>query len=106
MSSLEKIKCEVFEQSDQASREVAGRIATLIRQKAKAGEHCVLGLATGSTPLGVYRELIRLHQEEQLSFANVITFNLDEYYPMPPASAHSYCVFHAREPVQSCGHQA
>ena len=43
----------------------------------------MLGLATGSTPIGVYRELIRLHNETGLSFRNVITFNLDEYYPMP-----------------------
>src|SRR5207247_4995756 len=50
----------------------------------------VLGLATGSTPLGVYRELIRLHREEGLSFGRVVTFNLDEYYPMEPESIHSY----------------
>ena len=50
----------------------------------------MLGLATGSTPIGVYRELIRLHREEGLSFANVVTFNLDEYYPMDPGSLHSY----------------
>jgi glucosamine-6-phosphate deaminase len=52
--------------------------------------HAVLGLATGSTPIGVYRELIRLHREEGLSFSNVVTFNLDEYYPMAPDSIHSY----------------
>ena len=50
----------------------------------------MLGLATGSTPIGVYRELIRMHRDEGLSFANVVTFNLDEYYPMPPDSIHSY----------------
>src|SRR6185295_6967954 len=55
-----------------------------------AGERPVLGLATGSTPIGVYRELIRMHREEGLSFAQVVTFNLDEYYPMDPGSIHSY----------------
>jgi len=54
-----------------------------------ASERAVLGLATGSTPIGVYRELIRMHQTEGLSFAEVVTFNLDEYYPMPPDSIHS-----------------
>ena len=50
----------------------------------------MLGLATGSTPIGIYRELIRMHRDEGLSFANVVTFNLDEYYPMPKESIHSY----------------
>src|SRR5260370_18816308 len=50
----------------------------------------VLGLATGSTPLGIYRELIRRHQAGQVDFARVVTFNLDEYYPMPPDSPHAY----------------
>ena len=72
------------------ARLVANRIATLIREREAAGERAVLGLATGSTPIGVYRELIRMHREEGLSFARVVTFNLDEYYPMPPDSIHSY----------------
>ena len=66
------------------------RIATLIRERTAAGEHTVLGLATGSTPIGVYRELIRMHRDEGLSFAAVETFNLDEYFPMPKDSIHSY----------------
>src|SRR5881275_2309515 len=49
----------------------------------------VIGRATGSTPLGIYRELIRRHQAGEVDFARVITFNLDEYYPMPPDSPHS-----------------
>ncbi|MGH7617571.1 MAG: glucosamine-6-phosphate deaminase, partial [Gemmatimonadaceae bacterium] len=72
------------------ARLVAMRIATLIRERNAAGETTVLGLATGSTPIGVYRELIRMHEEGDLSFADVVTFNLDEYYPMPPDSIHSY----------------
>ncbi|MGZ8494064.1 MAG: 6-phosphogluconolactonase, partial [Gemmatirosa sp.] len=69
---------------------MAGRLAALIREKQSRGERAVLGLATGSTPIGVYRELIRMHREEGLSFANVVTFNLDEYYPMAKDSIHSY----------------
>ena len=69
---------------------VARRIADLVREKTASGATAVLGLATGSTPIGVYRELIRMHREEGLSFARVVTFNLDEYYPMDPGSLHSY----------------
>ena len=58
--------------------------------KTSASRRAVLGLATGSTPLGVYRELIRLRREEGLDFSNVVAFNLDEYYPMAPDSLHSY----------------
>ena len=63
---------------------------TLIRERNAAASPTVLGLATGSTPIGVYRELIRMHRDEGLSFASVVTFNLDEYYPMPKDSIHSY----------------
>lgn len=55
-----------------------------------AGKRCVLGLATGSTPMEIYRELVRKHQHEGLSFAHVVTFNLDEYYPMHPSALQSY----------------
>lgn len=72
---------------------VANEIATLIRAKAKENKQCILGLATGSTPTRVYDELIRLHQQEGLSFKNVVTFNLDEYYPIEPASLQSYVRF-------------
>ena len=69
---------------------VAGRIAELVRSRAAEGRTAVLGLATGSTPLGVYRELIRMHREAGQSFANAVTFNLDEYVPMDPGGLHSY----------------
>ncbi len=75
---------------DEMARLVARRIADLIRVRTASGGMAVLGLATGSTPIGVYRELIRMHRDEGLSFAKVVTFNLDEYYPMPPESIHSY----------------
>ncbi len=80
----------IVDDHDELGRLVAQRIAEVIRAKRAAGHRAVLGLATGSTPIGVYRELIRMHQEDGLSFADVITFNLDEYYPMDPASIHSY----------------
>ncbi|MCA9238875.1 MAG: glucosamine-6-phosphate deaminase, partial [Planctomycetales bacterium] len=63
------------------------------RGRAAEGRTCVLGLATGSTPTGVYDELIRLHREEGLSFQNVVTFNLDEYFPMQPEELQSYVRF-------------
>src|SRR5215213_11899120 len=89
-SALEKIRTIVVDDHEHIARLVANRIATLITEKQAAGERTVLGLATGSTPIGVYRELIRMHREEALSFRNVVTFNLDEYYPMTPDSIHSY----------------
>jgi glucosamine-6-phosphate deaminase len=86
----ERIRTVVVDDHEHIARLVANRIATLVREKEAAGEMAVLGLATGSTPIGVYRELIRMHREEGLSFAHVATFNLDEYYPMGPDNLHSY----------------
>ncbi|MEX0719228.1 MAG: glucosamine-6-phosphate deaminase [Balneolaceae bacterium] len=89
----EKIPSKVFKDAKDGSKYIADEIADLIRQKSKKGEFAVLGLATGSTPTQVYDELVRMHKEEGLSFQNVITFNLDEYYPMDPESIHSYVHF-------------
>ena len=86
----EKLTTEVFKNSLHASQVVAEEIASLIRQRQGLGKMAVLGLATGSTPIKVYEELVRMHREDGLSFRNVITFNLDEYYPMDPGSIHSY----------------
>jgi glucosamine-6-phosphate deaminase len=80
----------VIVEYDQIAEAIARRIAGLIRDRTSRGETPVLGLATGSTPIGIYRELIRLHREEGLDFSSVVTFNLDEYYPMAPDSIHSY----------------
>lgn len=87
---LERIPVTVFPDHEAIARDVAGRIADLVRERAGEGRHAVLGLATGSTPLGIYRELIRLHREEDLSLSNVVTFNLDEYLGIDPGSVHSY----------------
>jgi glucosamine-6-phosphate deaminase len=89
-TTRERIPVVVVPDHDDIARLVAARIGKLVRQKADEGKTCVLGLATGSTPIGVYRELIRMHRDEGLSFQHVTTFNLDEYYPMPPDSVHAY----------------
>lgn len=89
-TEAERVPCLVFARSHDVNLVVAREIAQLIRAKAVAGQRCVLGLATGSTPTGIYDELVRLHREEGLSFANVATFNLDEYFPMQPEEFQSY----------------
>ena len=89
----EKVPTEIFANPGVASVKVAREIADLIKAKQKEGKSAVLGLATGSTPKKVYAELRRLHKEEGLSFANVITFNLDEYYPMEADAIQSYVLF-------------
>lgn len=90
---VERIPCRIFRDAKDASRAVAEQIAAMIRGRAAEGRNCVLGLATGSTPTGVYDQLIRMHREEGLSFQNVVTFNLDEYYPMQPEELQSYVRF-------------
>ena len=90
---FEKIHNSIFKSSEIASKIVAQEIANIIREKQSKNKTCVLGLATGSSPIKVYEELIRLHQEEKLSFHNVITFNLDEYYPMEKDNIESYHYF-------------
>lgn len=92
-SFSEKIPVKIFKSSEEASVYVAREIAALIRLRQKQNKPCVLGLATGSSPTRVYAELVRLHQQEGLSFKNVHTFNLDEYYPMEPDSLQSYVRF-------------
>lgn len=89
----ERINTQVYDQARDASVAVARHIADLIRAKAKQNKPCVLGLATGSTPVGVYDELIRLHKEEGLTFQGVVTFNLDEYFPMQQGELQSYVRF-------------
>ena len=86
----ERILTQVFADAEAAGAAVAREIAGLIRERASLDRPCVLGLPTGATPVGVYAELVRLHREEQLSFANVTTFNLDEYYPIAPDELQSY----------------
>ena len=80
----------IFEESTQLSYQVARRIANLIEEHTAVGKNLVLGLPTGSTPIGVYGHLVRMHREQGLDFSRVVTFNLDEYYPMAPEDLQSY----------------
>ncbi|MCU7550199.1 glucosamine-6-phosphate deaminase [Chitinophagaceae bacterium LB-8] len=90
VEAFEKIPCFIFPDMNEGSYYAAKIIAQTIREKQQKGENCVLGLATGSTPKVLYNELVRMHKEEGLSFKNVITFNLDEYYPMEREAMQSY----------------
>jgi glucosamine-6-phosphate deaminase len=88
--TVERLPVTVYDQPGEASKAVAREIADLVVLRAAAGKKTVLGLATGSTPVGVYDELIRLHREEGVSFKTIVTFNLDEYWPMQPDALQSY----------------
>lgn len=90
LNTIDNKRIKIFEDKVLASKEIAGEIADLIKNKNEKNEKTVLGLATGSSPIEVYKELVRLHKEEGLSFKNVITFNLDEYYPMEDEDVNSY----------------
>ena len=90
---FEKLPVTVFETEKDACKKVAAKIASMISNKNERMEKTILGLATGASPVGVYTELIRLHKEEGLSFKNVVTFNLDEYFPMQPDAEQSYVKF-------------
>lgn len=86
----ERIPVLIFDEPSDLARQAARQIRTLVEARQAAGDTAVLGLPTGSTPIGVYQELVRMHRDEALSLANVVTFNLDEYVPMDPGSLQSY----------------
>jgi glucosamine-6-phosphate deaminase len=90
IDAFERIPVKIFKDLNEGSRAAATEIAALIRKKTFHKEKCVLGLATGSTPITLYNELVRMHREAGLSFRNVITFNLDEYYPIEHDQLQSY----------------
>jgi len=90
---VEKIKTSIWQDAKQGSVQIAKMIAQAISDKNEKGEKIVLGLSTGNSPILVYKELVRLHKEEGLSFKNVISYNLDEYYPMQPDASQSYVAF-------------
>ncbi len=100
IDSFERIPVSVVKDLKTGSAFVAEQIANLIREKQQKNESCILGLSTGSTPITLYAELVRLHREENLSFKNVITFNLDEYYPMERETIQSYYQFMQRHLFQ------
>lgn len=89
--------CYVFATASSLSQHVAQLIASVIRERNALGQKAVLGLPTGSTPVAVYRELIRMHREEGLDFSNVVTFNISEYYGLSaeqPQSCHTWMEAH------------
>ncbi|RZK41939.1 MAG: glucosamine-6-phosphate deaminase [Pedobacter sp.] len=90
---FEKIPVTVYTNQREASIAIAQKISNLIISKQASQQHVVLGLATGASPILIYQELVRMHKEENLSFKNVVTFNLDEYFPMQPNSEQSYVAF-------------
>lgn len=92
-SRYEKIHNVIYKDSISGSKAVAQEIATLILEKQQKNQTFVLGLATGSSPIKIYEELIRMHKKENLSFKNVVTFNLDEYFPMEKDNIQSYFFF-------------
>ena len=91
--SNEHVELKIYSDSDIASKAVSDHIIEKINQKDKVGEAFVLGLATGSSPIKVYRNLIHAYKNGLVSFKNVYTFNLDEYFPMDSSSIHSYVQF-------------
>ncbi len=93
LKSFEKIPIKYWNTPDDGALHIAKYISLAIRQKQQDNANIVLGLATGSSPIKIYNELVRMHREEELSFYNVITFNLDEYYPMKPEANQSYVKF-------------
>ena len=93
LESFEKVPVQIYTTPVEGSNAVAAEIANLIKEKQAKNLPCVLGMATGSTPIYLYKELVRLHKEEGLSFKNVITINLDEYYPISKDAYQSYWSF-------------
>ena len=89
LTRLEKIPTDIYESAEEGANQIALDIAQLIRDKQKAGRFCVLALAGGNSPRNVYADLVRMHQEEGLSFRNVVIFNLYEYYPLAPNAINS-----------------
>src|SRR5688572_2065048 len=80
----------VFESSEDLARHVAQAVAVIVRERSARGQAAVLGLPTGSTPVGVYRELVRLHREEGLDFSHVVAFVLNEFYGVQPEQLQSH----------------
>lgn len=89
LTRLEKIPTDIYESAEEGANQIAFDIAQLIRDKQKAGRFCVLALAGGNSPRNVYSTLVRMHKEGELSFRNVVVFNLYEYYPLVPDAINS-----------------
>jgi glucosamine-6-phosphate deaminase len=91
-TQFEKIDTEIYDDEKQGSKQIAAEIASVIKDKQAQNQTCVLGLSGGSSPLSVYEELVRLHKEEELSFNNVVVFNVTEFYPLSQQNLHNNTV--------------
>ncbi|MCD8293566.1 MAG: glucosamine-6-phosphate deaminase [Prevotellaceae bacterium] len=89
LTRFEKIPTDIYESVEEGSAQIALDIAQTIRDKQKAGRFCVLALAGGNSPRGVFSHLVQMHRQEGLSFRNVIIFNLYEYYPLAVGAINS-----------------
>ena len=83
----EKIETDIYPKVDEGASAIANAIVKEIKAKQQLGKYCVLGLGTGQSLTPVYDELIRLHNEEKVSFKNVVVFNAYEYFPLKADSA-------------------
>lgn len=86
---FEKLRTNIYKDATEGAVFTAGKIAQLIREKENLGEKCVLGLSGGSSPLGVYEELVRMYEEEDLNFSDVVVFNVSEFFPFYGNDRHS-----------------
>ncbi len=89
LTRLEKIPTDIYESEEEGVHKVALDIAEIIKEKQRAGRFCVMALTGGNSPINVFKELIRMHQEEGLSFRHVVVFNAYEYYPLSPDAVYS-----------------
>jgi glucosamine-6-phosphate deaminase len=85
----EKLRTNIYADSNEGALDIATKIAKLIQAKEDIGQRCILGLSGGSSPLKVYEELVRMHKEENLSFSDVVVFNVSEFFPVLDAGRHS-----------------
>jgi len=89
-AALANLPTYVLESSDDLARHVASIVAGIVRDRAAQGQQAVLGLPTGSTPVGVYRELVRMHRDEGLDLSHTIIFVLNEFYGLQPDQLQSH----------------
>ena len=87
LTRLEKVPTAIYESMEEGSFAVAKEIAAQIRKKQEAGQKFVLALPGGRSPESVYKELVRMHKEEQLSFRHVIVFVEYEFYPLSSSTS-------------------
>ena len=99
LKNLKKCPIKLCEHPEEGAIHIARYIALAIRQKQQDNQYLVLGLATGSSPIKVYNELVRMHREEASHLKNVVTFNLDEYFSHETRCTPVVCAIHARIPL-------